>query len=209
MAETLKSFIDKLQTEGVQAGEQAAGKIRSDAEAKAQEIVRQAEAQAREIIAKAQAECDSRRAKTENELKLAARDTVTKLQEALTKGLGGVFSLAIRDKLSDTDFLGKLLFDIIMQYVQADARGAASITINVSEEMRHKLTQWAIQHLHGQEKIQSSVDLKGTLKKAGFEYQVEGGTVEVTVESTVENLLDLVGPEVRKIVSDAMKVSGK
>jgi V/A-type H+-transporting ATPase subunit E len=210
MAETLKTFIDKLQAEGVQAGEQAAGKIRADAEVKAKEIIQKAESQAHDIVAKAQAEIDSRRTKAENELKLAARDTVTRLQEALTDGLKAVLTIAVREKLSDADFVGKLLYEIVMQYVQADAQGTTSININVSDEMRHKLTQWAIQALHGsQEKIKSIIDLKGTLKKAGFEYSLGGGTVEVTTESTVENLLSLIGPEVRKIVSDAVKTTDK
>jgi V/A-type H+-transporting ATPase subunit E len=209
MSDTLKTFIDKLQAEGVQAGEQAAEKIRKDAEAKAKEIVQKAELQARDIIAKAEAEAENRRAKAESELKLAARDTITRLQESLTKGLQAVMTVAVREKLSEPDFVGKLLYDIVMQYVQADAHGVTSININVSEEMRHKLTQWAIQALHGQDKIKSIVDLKGTLKKAGFEYNVDGGTVEVTAESTVENMLSLVGPEVRKIVSDAIGSSNK
>jgi len=212
MADTLKSFIDKLQAEGVQAGQESAEKIRAEAEAQAREIIRQAEAKAKQIVAQADAEGASRRTKTENELKLAARDTVSKLQETLTKALQGVLAVADREKLADTAFLGKLLYDIVMQYVKADVEGTPSITINVSEEMRHQLAEWAIQSFHippeSKEKLKF-VELKGTLNKAGFEYQVGSGTVEVTVDSTVETLVDLLGPEVRKIVAEAIKGNKK
>jgi vacuolar-type H+-ATPase subunit E/Vma4 len=205
MADTLKSFIDKLQAEGVQTGQQAAEKIREQAEAQAKTIIEQAQAKAKEIVAQGRAECESRRTKTENELKLAARDTVSKLQETLTHGLQGVLNVAVREKLTDADFLGKLLYDIVMQYVKADIEGTPSITITVSEEMRGKLAEWAIKTFHGAAEKPRGVDLKGTLNKAGFEYQVSGGTVEVTVESATETLQELLGPEVRKIVADAVK----
>lgn len=206
MAETLKSFIDKLQSDGVVAGEQKARKIEAQAEEKARQILSQAQEQAKKIVDDAQRERESIGSKTRTELELAARDTVNRLQETLTKGLQGVMAVAVQEKLGDVDFIGKILVEIVNQYVQADAQGAAVITINVSEAMKHKLAEWAISTFHKSPELQEKrkfVDLQGTLKKAGFEYRLSGGTVEVTPESTVETLMELVGPEVRKIICEA------
>jgi len=65
--------------------------------------------------------------------------------------------------------------------------------------MREKLVEWALSEI-GHEAMESryaSVDLKGTLKGVGFEYSVQGGTVEITLESVVETLSNMVGPELR------------
>jgi len=206
MAETVKSFIDKLQADGVRAGQQAAEEIRARAEQQAKQRIDQAEAQARQIIADAQAECENLRARTRTELDLAARDTLVRLHEALGRALQRVLSGAAAEQLSDTNFLGELLREIVMQYVRADAEHVGTITINVPDEMRHKLVDWAIQVLHKDlERGTTGVDLKGTLSEAGFEYTVSGGTVEVTVSSVVQVLSDLVGPDVRKMLVEAVE----
>ena len=89
-----------------------------------------------------------------------------------------------------------------MAYVRADVAGDGSVTINVTPEMRERLGGWAISSL--QTEAQSvRVNLLGTLKAAGFEYQVTEGTVDVTAESVVSILAELVGPELRKLLADA------
>jgi hypothetical protein len=80
------------------------------------------------------------------------------------------------------------------------------MTINVNKEMREKLIHWAIETLHDKEHAKARItDLKGTLNQAGFEYSVSGGNVEVTVDSTVDTLNELVRPEIREILNKAMK----
>jgi hypothetical protein len=49
-----------------------------------------------------------------------------------------------------------------------------------------------------------SLDLKGTLADAGFEYQVDGANIEVTLSSIVEALTELVNPNLREILEQAM-----
>ncbi len=205
MAETIEAFVDKLQADGVKTGREAAEKIRAEAEQHARHLIEEAQARAEKIIDHADAESGRLRAKTETELKLAARDTVIRLQEALTRALQGLLAAAVADKLNDPEFLQGLLHDIVMQYVRADTEGIRAVTINVSEEMRHQLTHWALQVLH-KDLVTSgtSVDLHASLAGAGFEYTVSDGTVEVTVESVVEILSELVGPEVREMVAGAV-----
>ena len=57
----------------------------------------------------------------------------------------------------------------------------------------------------GGEGKQVSIDLKGTLSGAGFEYAVSGATVEMTLESVVEVLSRLVAPDLRGIVERALE----
>jgi len=210
MVETIKSFIDKLQTDGVQAGQAEAQKIRAEAEARSQQIVQQAQEQAKQIISQAHSEGENLRTRVQTEIKLADRDTVVQLQETLIRVLRSVLTGSVQEKLSDTDFIGKLLHDIVMEYVRADVEGNTSITINVSEETRHKLAKWAIQTIHEDLKTKkTTVELQGTLRGAGFEYTVTDGTVEITVDSVVQTLSQLVGPEVRNMLAATINDSSK
>ncbi len=207
MSETIQSFVEKLQSEGIEQGRKQAEQIISDAKKQAEQIIEQAKAEAEKIKAGAQAEAENYRTRVLTELKLSARDIVLKLQESLIGIVRDILAIGVEEKLKDPDFVGKVLYEIILHYVECDTHGGSCLTINVSEEMREKLVQWAIEKVHNDyDRLKASVDLHGRLKQAGFEYKcdVSDGTVEVTVESVIECFTELISPEIRKIVSESV-----
>ncbi len=201
MAESIDSFVTKLRNEGVLAGQAAAEKIRSEAESEAKRLLEAAEAQARRIVEDSKAEARKTLARAQAELKLAARDTVLALQEALSRALREILLARTHEALSNVDFLKSVLHDLILQYVRADIEGKGSLAINVSDQTRHQLVDWAINEIH-QKAPGRQIDLQAALSGAGFEYQANGGTIEVTPESVVEVLNGLIGPELRRIVAE-------
>jgi len=204
MAETIEAFVEKLQADGVQAGREAADKLRAEATVEAKRIVEEAEAKAKKIVEDAELEGEKRRSRTETDLKLAARDAIARLQDTLSKALKGLLEEATRQELSDAEFIKTLLHEIVGRYVQADIEAGETVVLNVPEEMREKLVHWAIQEFHKSVKTpKTTIDLQGTLSSAGFEYKIQEGTIEITVESAVELLCEMVGPELRKIVASA------
>ncbi len=206
MAETLEAFVTRLQEDGVKAGKEAADKIRAEAEEQARRIVEDARAQAAGIVEQAEAERQKVRSRTETELQLAARDAITRLQDTLGRALETLLRETAREQLSDSELIQELMRTIVSQYAEADITGKEMMTFNVPAPMRDKLVQWVIQEFHtDSNKQRRLVDLHGTLKEAGFEYSVKEGTVEITVESVVEILSDLVGPEVRRLVLESAR----
>lgn len=203
MVQTIEAFVNRLQTDGVEAGQAEAEKIRVRAEQQAQQRLAEAAEQAKRLIAQAQAESETIRVRAETELKLAARDTVVRLQEALSRALQAVLVDSVREKLDDADFLGSLIRDVVQRYVDADAAGSGSISVNVSEQMRQRLLSGTVAAFRPDAPAVTSIDLRGTLAEAGFAYEIAGGTVEVTVDSVVEVLSEMVGAELRKRVAAA------
>ncbi|MBN1488292.1 MAG: hypothetical protein JXA69_00115 [Phycisphaerae bacterium] len=202
MAETIETFVNKLQADGVRAGQDAANKIRAEAEQQAKRLIAEAGVQAQKLIADAEAERDKVRARAETELRLAARDTIIRLQGSLSRVLRHILVDAVRGSLTDASFVADLLRDIVTQYVRADIEGRSVITIKVSDAMREQLTQWAIDTMHKDREASGMVvDLHGGLAADGFEYKVIDGTVEVTLASVVEVLSGIVGPELRQMVA--------
>ena len=206
MAETIESFVTKLQEEGVQEGQAAAEKIRDEAQEQARQIVEEANAEAERVVTDAEEQAKTILEKGQTELRLAARDAALKLRAILSQALQVVLGGPVEAPLVDAKFLTPLLHDIVMQYAQADSGSKRNITINVSPEMQKQLADWAIGELHKAVKSSNTqLDLKGTLNQAGFEYRIDGATVEITVDSVVGILSELVGPRLTELLDQAMK----
>lgn len=211
MPDTIEAFVGRLQSEGVEAGKQAAAKIEAEANERAAQIVKDAEAQAADIRARAEGDAALHRSQIEGELRLAVRDKVLALRETLSGMLGRVLAARVETQLADGAFLKELIQEVLRQYAQADSEDRGDIRINLSPEMERQLADWAVHELR--QMLADSgrhVELHGTLKKAGFEYRVKSGTVEVTTESVSAMLHELARPELRKLLSEAtQETSGR
>jgi len=205
MADTIESFVAKLQEEGVEAGRQAAEKIRADAQQQAEKALQDARQQAQKIVSDAQAQADNLLARSKSELDLAARDVVLRLQKALGRAMRALIAYELKDALPNVDFLSQTLHDLVLLYAKADIAGDRLMKINVSPELQGQLADWAIRQMaHEAGQVGLRIDLKGTLETAGFEYQISGGTVEVTLDSVVESVSELVGPRLREVIEQAV-----
>lgn len=209
MVETLESFVAKLQAEGVQAGEEAARTIRLEAERDAAAITERARQEAAAIVADAERQAREIVARGRTQLDLAARDTVLKLRDALNSALAAVVARGGQAHLQDVSFLKQLLHDLVMLYSQRDVAGGTEIKINVAPEVQVELADWAMRELRSGPGSAPSVSLEvaSTLAQAGFEYTVDGATIEVTQASVAAMLSELVGPELRKTIHQALAES--
>lgn len=205
MAESIETFVAKLQTEGVEAGRQEAQTIVADAKTESEKIVADAQSQADKIIAQAKAEAENLLSRGRTELSLAARDAVLSLQENLSKSLQAILRYQAGETLHDVSFLGKVLHELILLYAKDELAAKGGISFNVSPELRQELVDWALKEI-GRDRLDDigmHMDLKGTLASAGFEYTVAGATIEVTLDSVVDTLTGLVSPELRKVLESA------
>ena len=203
MAESIEAFVRKLQQEGVDAGRQAGQQALAEAQKQAEAILTEADEQAKAIVDTAQAESEKIKQRTEAELNLAARDAIGRLQQTLSRILKCLLHHPIDEKLRDSDFLAQLIRDVVMRYVEADVTDHTPTTINTSEELRPQLTHWAQQTFRNAAETGTPFDLRTSLAEAGFEYETVNGTIEVTADSAVDLLLEMVGPELRKLVAAA------
>jgi V/A-type H+-transporting ATPase subunit E len=202
MAETIESFVQKLQEEGVDAGREQAQKLLDEAGAKAEGIVAEAQRRAEEIIADAKAQAETDLKQGRDELALACRDVLLRLRATVVSTLEAVLKSSSQDKLRDEEFFVRLLHDVAVQYAEKDSIGESPVVISVDEEMLEAATRWAMQEMtsNGGDDWRSRIDLKGRLKTAGFEYSATNGTIEVTPESVSAVLSEMISPRLREIV---------
>jgi V/A-type H+-transporting ATPase subunit E len=208
MAHTVQSFIDTLRADGVEAGRKAAEEIQRQAEQQAEQVIRQAEAKAQKILEEAEQNRQRTVERTRTDLELAARDTVAKLGGVLSQAVNRVLAQAASKTLEDTAFVKDLIREIACTYAQADAKGDRTIDLNVPESMRAKLADWIISTFHEESADNElSVELHGALASAGFEYKLSGGTVEVTPESVMQALSQLVSPQLQELIASSVNRS--
>lgn len=205
MPESIESFVKKLQAEGVEAGKEAAEKIKNNARRKADKIIADAKNEADQIIAKAKNEADKQLLRMQTELELAVRDSILKLRETIGNILSAMLIRKVEKNLSDADYLEKVIREVITAYARADAEKQPFMEINISGELSDKLNEGILKEFfqnmgEGQEKI----TMLSTLSKAGFEYKIDGATVEVSSESVSGLIAEMVGPRLQKILDNVI-----
>ena len=199
MPENIESFVKKLQSEGVDAGKMAAEKIKKEANQEAEKILADAQEEAEKILAEAKSDAEKQLSRGQSELELAARDAVLKLRETIGRALSAMLTQNIEKKLSDPEYLGEILREVITAYAEADAKQLALMEINVSKKIRNRLNDNVLKDLFlNFDEKQDKIGLKATLAKAGFEYKIRGATVEVSPDSLSELISEMVSPALQE-----------
>jgi V/A-type H+-transporting ATPase subunit E len=210
MPQSIETFVARLQEEGIQAGRQEAQRLIQQAQAQARQTLEQADQQARQIIDQANQQARQALDRGQAQLSLACRDSILRLRDALGAALRGVLARQVETELSDPAFLRQALGQLVQLYAQADLENR-QFEVRVGPELVGKLSDWAIQEIGARQGDgrHAGIDLKGTLAQAGFEYRVDGATIEVTVESVVQLLSELVSPRLREVLQQAAGQLGR
>ncbi|MCS7237243.1 MAG: hypothetical protein NZ899_03130 [Thermoguttaceae bacterium] len=208
MAQTIDSFISRLRAEGVDAAKKEAEEIKRQAQQEAEEILRSARAEAERILAETERQRKITLERTRTDLELAARDVVGYLRATLNKALTALLAKAVEAAFSDPEFLRQLILQVVREYAAADLRQQAPLTIRIPADAQEKLRDWLLVQFHQLAGTSKSADFApevvATLNKAGFEYKVSAGTVEVTSDSVVQLLKEILTPELQGIIDKAI-----
>lgn len=205
MPTNIESFVETLQAEGLDAGKRAAGKIKAQAKEEAEQIIAQAKSGADQIIADAQAEAEQVKARLDSSLELATRDTLILLREKLGELLNAILTQQVDKELSDEETLSSIMREVILAHSKAAQDEETTAEIHVPQELQSRLLTGAIRELARALKNQNiQTDVKASLGQAGFEYKIEGSTLEVSAESVAALLADMIDPQLQQILEKAI-----
>lgn len=208
MAQTIDTFISRLRAEGVEAAKKEAEEIKRQAQQEAEQIIRLAKAEAERIVQEAERQRAITLERMRTDLELAARDVVGLLRVTLNKALTAVLAKAVETNFSDADFLKQLITQVVREYAAAEVRGQSPLVIRIPQEMEGQLRDWVLSECRqlagGSGGPEFVPEVAATLTKAGFEYKVSAGTVEVTQDSVIELLSQIVTPEIQAIIDRAV-----
>jgi len=202
----IESFVKTLESEGVDAGKKAAMKIEAEAKEKAGEINAEAKETAHQIIAQAQAEAEKLKARMDSSLELAMRDTIFLLREKLSLQLKSILKLNVEKALNEEETLVNVLREVIPAYAKADTKNKTTTEINISKKTKSRLLETSLRELaHSLNNQNVQLDIGYNLAKEGFEYKIEGSTVEVSTDSVTSLLAEMIDPDLQQFLEKAAK----
>lgn len=204
MPTNIESFVKKLESEGVDAGKKAAEKIEAEAKKKAEQIISEARKTAQQIVAEAQVEAEKLKTRMNSSLELAARDVVFLLREKLSQQLEVILKQNVDKILGDEETLVPVLREVIPAYTKALTKNGVTTKISISQELKGKLIETALGELaHSLRDQNIQMDVDHSLAKSGFEYKIEGSTVEVSTASVTSLLAEMIDPELQQFLEKA------
>lgn len=204
MPTNIESFVKTLESEGVDAGKKAAMKIEAEAREKADEINAKAKETANQIIAEAQAEAEKVKVRMNSSLELATRDAIFLLREKLSQLLKTILKLSVEKALNDEETLVNVLCEVIPAYTKADAENELTTEINISNNIKSRLLETSLRELaHSLKNQNVQLDISYNLAKEGFEYKIEGSTVEVSTDSVTSLLAEMIDPGLQQFLEKA------
>jgi V/A-type H+-transporting ATPase subunit E len=204
MPTNIESFVKTLESEGVDAGKKAAKKIEAEAKEKAEQLNAEAKEKAEQIIAEAQAEAEKIKARMNSSLELAMRDAIFLLREKLSLQLNNILKVNVEKVLKDEETLVNVLREIIPAYAKADAENKLNSEINISNDLKSRLLETSLRELANSLKQQNvQLEIGYNLAKDGFEYKIEGSTVEVSTESVTSLLAEMIDPGLQQFLEKA------
>ena len=206
MPTNIESFVKTLESEGVDAGKKAAKKIEAEAKKKADEINAEAKETANQIISEAQAEAEKVKVRMNSSLELAMRDAIFLLREKLSLQLKSILKLNVEKALNDEETLLNVLREVIPAYAKANTENKLTAEINISSEIKSRLLETTLRELaHSLNNQNVQLDINYNLAQEGFEYKIEGSTVEVSTESVTSLLADMIDPGLQQFLEKAAK----
>jgi vacuolar-type H+-ATPase subunit E/Vma4 len=207
MPTNIESFVKTLELEGVDAGRKAAMKIEAEAKEKADKINAEAKEKANQIIAQAQAEAEKIKARMDSSLELAIRDSIFLLREKLSLQLKTILKLNVEKALNDEETLVNVLREVIPAYAKANTENKLTTEINISEKIKSQLLEASLRELaHSLNDQNVQLNIGYNLAKEGFEYKIEGSTVEVSTDSVTSLLADMIDPDLQQFLEKAANV---
>ena len=204
MPTNIESFVKTLESEGVDAGKKAAMKIEAEAREKADEINAEAKETANQIIAEAKAKAEKVKVRMNSSLELAVRDTIFLLRDKLCQQLKAILKLNVEKALNDEETLLNVLREVIPAYAKTNTENKLNTEINISKNTKSRLLETSLRELaHSLKNQNVQLDINYNLAKEGFEYKIEGSTVEVSTDSVTSLLAEMIDPGLQQFLEKA------
>jgi V/A-type H+-transporting ATPase subunit E len=177
---------------------------RPGARERAAGVIAEAKEEANQIVAEAQSEAEKVKGRMNSSLELATRDAIYLLREKLGQQLKFLLEANVEEALNDDGTLSQVLREVIPVCARANVENTLTTEINIPQDLKSRLVESTLRELAHLLKDQNvQVNAKHTLAKAGFEYKIEGSTVEVSTESVTALLSEMIDPELQQFLERA------
>lgn len=198
MAEDLKGLIEKIREEGVEAAENKAKDIESEANLRAQAIIDKAEKNAEKIIAEAKDEIARLEKSGDAALKQAGRNLIISLRKEIESLLNKLIISEVREELTP-GLMAKIITTLVKDYKDKEK---ADIIVSLGKEGLKKMEKGFLSKL--KDTVKKNVTLKARDDiNAGFIISYDSGKSHY--DFTDKALTEYIGLYLRPKLKDILK----
>lgn len=195
MGTDVATFAKQLREDGIEAAKTEAAKILADARKEAEKIVNAARAESAKIEKESQARIQQNRHRSEDEMRLVARDLVNTFRKRIEEVGTSLLKGKVAENLNDKETIKTAITELLK-----NQKAGLAWEISLGEKIAQSLAETVIALF---KEKGAAVKLAGELKKAGFEVRTSGGNevFEVTEDSITESFKKLLSPELKKLLA--------
>ncbi len=188
----LAKLIGALKEEGVEKGRVEAQRIEAQAKKESAKILEKARSEADQIIENAKAKANATMDNLDQQMSLALRDMLLKAKSELEELIAlKPLRKAVSEALADPEFIKKLIFNIISQYVERrTAHSIEELHIVIPEEMKEQFVKEWIAMMRSELETHATLHAEKGLQ--GFKLFTEGGGGELIVDT--DSMLEVIRP---------------
>lgn len=194
MGTDVATFARQLKEDGIAAAKTEAAKILADARKEAEKIISQAKAETAKMEKDAQARIQSERHRSEDEIKLVARDLVNSFRKRIEEAGTRLLKSKVAESLNDKEILKNAISELLKNQ-KTGQEWEVSLGAAVAKPLAETVV--ALFKEKG-----ATAKLSEELAKAGFAMKAGAGNevFEVTEESVTESFKKLLSPELKKLL---------
>lgn len=199
MTEDIRSLIEKIQAEGIQAAGDKARAIEDQAKKQAQDIIDKAGKEAEKLLREAKDRIAQIEQSTQVSLKQAGRDLLLALRKEINATLDKIILSSVHQALS-VDELARIISSLIKDY-----RGKEEVIISLKKEDAEKLEKGFLSKLKEELKkeivLRSAADILG-----GFIISYDAGKshFDFTDKALVEYIGAYIRPKLTQLLNEAV-----
>lgn len=201
MAEDIKNLIEKIQQEGIQAAQDKAKEIETQAAKDAQRLLKEAKDQAERFINEANERISKMEEKQKTLLAQAGRDLLIVLRKEIDAVLNKLISLQVKNALTP-DVLTKVITELVKNY---SGQNASQIVVSLKKEDLELLENGFLHKL--QEEVKKGVSLKAADDiYGGFVISYDGGKsqYDFSAQALAEYIGAYLKPKLAEILKDTV-----
>jgi V/A-type H+-transporting ATPase subunit E len=212
----VQELIDRLKSEGVEEGQQAAESLLAEAKKQAVTVVDAAHTEADELVKAARLQVEQMEANGKRALALASRDTCLQLKEQLQHEFRGWVGRLVSEQLTAPEFLAELIFKMASQAIAANGDQPVSGNSTEADQMifsvvgaNAELIETFIKQ-EAAEMLRQGIHLQADHSLShGFRVQLADREIELdfTDEAVTAALMRFLAPKFRQLIGSASEVA--
>ena len=198
MAEDIKALIDKINEEGVKAGQEKAAAIEEEARKRAQGLVEKALKESEKLVIDAKERIARMEEKQKALLSQAGRDLLLSLRKEINSMLHRIIVQDLHQALSATE-MARIIFEMV---TQEDAQHKGDILITLGKEHREALEKSVLAKL--KDRVTHQITLQPSDQiHAGFMISFDGGKSQF--DFTDKALAEYIGTYLKPKLNELLK----